>query len=103
MAMRVIASIRWRHKGHSGKPQRRAIGAEDCAMIRVAVSARAYRAIKASLPEGSVVLKPERDGRGRYLLSLDESTINGLNVQRRVGESLSDVVIRLARQGRLPT
>jgi hypothetical protein len=35
-------------------------------MIRIAVSPRAYRAIKGTLPEGSVVLKPERDGRGRY-------------------------------------
>jgi hypothetical protein len=72
-------------------------------MIRVAVTPRAYRAIKASLPEGSVVLKPQRDGRGRYLLLLDENTINSLNLQRRVGESLSDVIIRLAWQGRLPT
>jgi hypothetical protein len=72
-------------------------------MIRIAVSPRAYRAIKASLPDGSVVLKPERDGRGRYLLLLDENIINSLNLQRRVGESLSDVIIRLARQGRLPT
>ena len=71
-------------------------------MVRIAVTPTAYRAIKASLPEGSVVLKPQRDGRGRYLLSLDESTINSLNLQRRVGESLSDVIIRLARQGRLP-
>jgi hypothetical protein len=46
-------------------------------MSRVGVSARAYRAIKASF--------------------------NSLNLQRRVGESLSDVIIRLARQGRLPT
>jgi hypothetical protein len=44
-------------------------------MIRVAVSPRAYCAIKASLPEGAVVLKPERDGRGRYLLLLASSVI----------------------------
>jgi len=37
-------------------------------MIRIAVTPSAYRAIKASLPEGSVVLKPERDERGRYLM-----------------------------------
>ena len=71
-------------------------------MIRIAVSPRAYRAIRGTLPEGSVVLKPERDGRGRYLLMLDENTANSLNVQRRIGESVSDVIIRLARQGRLP-
>ena len=72
-------------------------------MVRIAVTPSAYRAIKASLPEGSVVLKLERDGRGRYLLMLDENTVNSLNVQRRLGESISDVIIRLAGQGRLPT
>ena len=70
-------------------------------MVRIAVTPSAYRAIKASLPEGSV-LKPERDRRGRYLLMLDENTANSLNLQRRLGESISDVIIRLARQGRLP-
>jgi hypothetical protein len=39
------------------------------AMTRIAVSPRAYRAIKASLPEGAVVYPPERDSRGRYLLN----------------------------------
>ena len=71
-------------------------------MVRIAVTPSAYRAIKASLPEGSVVLKPERDGRGRYLPMLDENTANSLNLQRRLGESISDVIIRLVRQGRLP-
>ena len=68
-------------------------------MVRIAVTPSAYRAIKASLPEGSVV---ERDERGRYLLMLDENTANSLNLQRRLGESISDVIIRLVRQGRLP-
>jgi hypothetical protein len=71
-------------------------------MVRIAVTPSAYRAIKASLPEGSVVLKPERDGRGRYLPMLDENTANSLNLQRRLGESISDVIIRLASQRRLP-
>jgi hypothetical protein len=71
-------------------------------MVRIAVTPSAYRAIKASLPEGSVVLKPARDGRGRYLPMLDENTANSLNLQRRLGESISDVIIRLAQQGRLP-
>jgi hypothetical protein len=33
---------------------------------------------------------------------LDENTANSLNLQRRLGESISDVIIRLALQGRLP-
>jgi hypothetical protein len=68
-------------------------------MVHIAVTLSA--AIQASLPEGSVVLKPERDGHGRYLPMLDENTANSLNLQRRLGESISDVIIRLARQGRL--
>jgi hypothetical protein len=42
-------------------------------LIRIAVSARAYRAIKATLPEGSVVYPPERNDRGQYLLWLSEA------------------------------
>jgi hypothetical protein len=36
---------------------------ESLALIRIAVSARAYRAIKASVPAGSVVYPPERNCR----------------------------------------
>jgi hypothetical protein len=67
-------------------PRRRGINGEKClgkfvagavqkprvrVVIRIAVSARAYRAIKATLPEGSVVYPPERNDRGQYLLWLD--------------------------------
>ena len=37
---------------------------------RIAVSARAYRAIKATLPAGRSFYPPERNGRGEYLLWL---------------------------------
>jgi hypothetical protein len=66
-------------------------------LIRIAVTPRAYRTIKAALPKGSVVLSRDRDGLGRYLLMLDEGMANSLNLQRRLGESISDVIIRLAR------
>jgi hypothetical protein len=68
-------------------------------MIRIAVSPRAYRALKSTLPEGLVVYPPERNSRGQYLLMLDEGTANSLSVQRRLGESTSEVIIRLAREG----
>jgi hypothetical protein len=42
-------------------------------VIRIAVSPRAYRAIKGTLPEGSVVYAPERNSRGQYLLWLTEA------------------------------
>jgi hypothetical protein len=68
-------------------------------MIRVAVSPRAYRVSQRILPEGAVALKPERDQLGRYLVWLDEATANSLSVQRRMGESMSDVIMRLAPKG----
>jgi hypothetical protein len=67
-------------------------------MIRITM--RAYRAIKATLPPDRVIVDPER-GRGHYLLSLDEDAANSLSVQRRIGESYSDVIIRLAAKGGL--
>jgi hypothetical protein len=45
-------------------------------MVRIAVSARAYRAIKATLPTGSVVYSPERNARGQYLLWLNDAEAN---------------------------
>ena len=66
-------------------------------MIRVAVSPRAYRASKRTLPEGAVAVQPERDRQGRYLVWLDEATANSLSVRRRIGESISDVILGLAK------
>jgi hypothetical protein len=68
-------------------------------MIRVAVSPRAYRVSKSTLLEGMVSLKPERDEQGRYLLRLDEATANSLSVQRRIGDNMSDVIMRLSVKG----
>ncbi|HZZ59827.1 MAG TPA: hypothetical protein VFE63_01455 [Roseiarcus sp.] len=67
-------------------------------LIRIAVTPRAYRAIKGVLPAGSIVLNPERDERGRCLLTLDEGAANSLSLKRRLGESMSDVIIRLAQK-----
>jgi hypothetical protein len=65
-------------------------------MIRVAVSWGAYRASKRTLPEGKA-LKPERDRQGRYLVWFDEAAVNSLSLRRRVGENMSDVIVRLAK------
>jgi hypothetical protein len=66
-------------------------------MIRVAVSPRAYRAIKGTLPEGSFVYPPERNARGQYLLMLTEAEAHRLSAIRQPGESVSEAVIRLAK------
>jgi hypothetical protein len=57
---------------------------------RIVVSPRAYRTITATLPPGSVVYPPERNGRGEYLLWLSEVEANRLAALRRPRESYSD-------------
>jgi hypothetical protein len=56
-------------------------------LIRIAVSARAYRANKATLPAGSVVYAPKRNDGGQYLLWLNDAEANRLAALRRYGES----------------
>jgi hypothetical protein len=65
---------------------------------RIAVSPRAYRAIKASLPPGSKVYPPERNAKGQYLLWLTQAEANRLAALRQPWESYSDAVIRLAKE-----
>jgi hypothetical protein len=65
---------------------------------RIAVSARAYRAVRATLPESCFVYPPERNAKGQYLLWLTEAEANRLAALRRRGESYSDAVIRLAKE-----
>jgi hypothetical protein len=62
-------------------------------------SAEPSAALKATLPAGSVVYPPERNARGEYLLWLSEAEANRLAAVRRRGESYSDAVIRLAKEG----
>jgi hypothetical protein len=62
-------------------------------MVRIAVSPRAYRAIKATLPEGSEAGAREA---GRSILALNEATVSGVNGQRRIGES--EAIIRLEQR-----
>jgi hypothetical protein len=72
--------------------------ARDLSLIRIAVSPRAYRAIKATLPAGSVVYPPERNDRGQYLLWLSEAEPNRHAALRRYGGSYSEAVIRMAKE-----
>jgi hypothetical protein len=67
-------------------------------VIRIAVSPRAYRAIKATLPAGSTVYPPERNGRGEYLLWLNDAEAIRLAAVPRYGESYSDAVIGWRRR-----
>jgi hypothetical protein len=64
---------------------------------RIAVPARAYRAIRAALPPGSKGYPPERNAKGQSLLWLTEVEANRLASMRRRGESYSAAIVRLVK------
>jgi hypothetical protein len=61
-------------------------------MVTISISAEAYRAITGSDPEPSL-----RDERGGYRFIVDHKTLDRLTAARGLGESYSDVVVRLAK------
>jgi hypothetical protein len=65
-------------------------------MIRIAITAAAYETIAATLRLGSVGFERERDANGQHLIWLDAAVVNRLAAMRGVGESYSDVILRLA-------
>ena len=66
-------------------------------MIRIAITAAAYAAIRESLPVAKKPSLRPAEGWGRPLLGLGaECTIDKLEALRGPSESLSDVIIRLA-------
>jgi hypothetical protein len=65
-------------------------------MIRIAITAAAFEAIKATLPLGSVGFEPEPDAKGERYVWLEEGWVNKLGAMRGPGESYSDVILRLS-------
>ena len=66
-------------------------------MIRIAVSAAAFEAMKATLPLGSVAYEANVNARGEREIWLDEGIVNRLRLMRGPGESHFDVIIRIAK------
>lgn len=66
-------------------------------MISISITAEAYRAIKATLPDGADLLPPQHDGRGGVRIWLAAEFVNRLGALRGHGESYSEVILRLAR------
>jgi predicted CopG family antitoxin len=64
-------------------------------MVTITISAEAYRAITASVPEGSYTVL--RDNRGGYAITLDRMVLDHLTAMRAPGESYSDVILRLTK------
>jgi hypothetical protein len=76
-------------------------------MIRIAITAAAHEAIKATLPLGSLGYEAEANERGERYVWLEEGWVNKLGALRGPGESYSDVILRLveleAKTGRKPS
>jgi hypothetical protein len=66
-------------------------------MNRIAISAAAYAAIVADLPEEARGVEPERTVDGRLWVWLPRPLVDALAAARGPRESYSDVIIRLAR------
>ena len=65
-------------------------------MIRIAITPAAYDAIAATLSLGSVGYEPKLDPQGNRLIRLERRVADELGAMRGPGESLSDVILRLA-------
>jgi hypothetical protein len=70
-------------------------GDKFSAMIRIAISAAAFEAIKATLPVGSAAYEPQRTPQGGYFIWVERSWLNKLEALRQPGEGLSETIIRL--------
>jgi hypothetical protein len=68
-------------------------------MVRIAISREAYAAIYATLLLGSVAVEPEANERGERLIWLEDAMADRLGAMRGPGESMSDVILRLAAAG----
>ena len=73
-------------------------------MIRLSITAAAYRAICAALPLGSVGYEADANEHCERLIWLDHAVVARLRAMRGPGESYSDVIMRIAgRETRLPS
>jgi hypothetical protein len=70
-------------------------------MIRIAISPEALEAIAATLPLGSVSFENATNERGERYVWLPPNVVDRLKAQRRPGEGYSDVILRLAAEGRV--
>jgi aspartate/methionine/tyrosine aminotransferase len=67
-------------------------------MIRIRITAEAYQAICAGVPEDSR-LPAQGSPQGGFYLWLDKSTLNKLSASRRPGEGYSEAILRMAKVG----
>jgi hypothetical protein len=69
-------------------------------MVRIAITQAAFDAIAATLALGSVGYENATNEKGERLIWLDRVVVDRLRALRGVGESYSDVILRIAgREG----
>jgi hypothetical protein len=71
-------------------------------MIRIAISQAAFDAIAATLPFGRMSFENKTNERGEKLIWLDHAVVARLRSMRGPGESCSEVILRIAREGATP-
>lgn len=71
-------------------------------MIRIAITAEAYAAIAAGLPEGAALGEPEWTTSGKVFVWLPKAVVDALARARGPGESYSDVILRAAKEQQHP-
>jgi hypothetical protein len=65
-------------------------------MIRIAITAAAYEAIKATLPLGTVGYEAKRTDQGEVLLWLERRALDRLDALRQPGDGYSEIILRMA-------
>jgi hypothetical protein len=65
-------------------------------MVNISISAEAFAAITATLPEG-LRAQARPDSKGGYLVTLPRGLLDRLKAMRGPGESYDDVILRLAK------
>jgi hypothetical protein len=64
-------------------------------MVRIVITAAAFKAIKATLPVGSVGYEAESDAKGERLIWIDDRQADKLAAMRGPGESYGETILRL--------
>jgi hypothetical protein len=90
-----IRRMRFEKRKHPPVPPLAADAPTLSPMIRIAITA-AYEAICPTLPLGTVAVEAAANERGERLIWLEAAMADRLGAMRGPGESLSDVIIRLA-------
>jgi hypothetical protein len=69
-------------------------------MIRIAITPAAFEAIAATLRLKSVGYEPQLNAKGERLIWLESAAVDRLNPMQGAEESMSDVILRLAKTER---